>query len=217
MDLGAIYRDRFGGRTGVVKRDRVWQTLCRSFFNGLIGPDKTILDLACGYGEFINNVTARHKLAVDLNPDARQHLNGDVKFLLVSATNIPIPDGSVDIVFASNFLEHLPDKDTCNQVFEEIKRILVPGGRFIVMGPNIRYAYREYWDWFDHFLPLSDRSLCEGLRQAGFRIIKNIPRFLPVTMEGRAPTADWLIRLYLAIPLVWHVMGKQFLIVAENE
>lgn len=217
MDLAAIYRDRFGDRIGIVKRDRVWKTLCGAYFDDLIGVDKTVLDLACGYGEFINNATALHKLALDLNPDARDYLTASVKFMLGSATKIPLPDEAVDIVFASNFLEHLPDKGTCSAVFQEVRRVLAAGGRFIVRGPNIRFAYREYWDWYDHFLPLSDRSLCEGLRQAGFRIVRAIPRFLPVTMEGSRPTANWMIRLYPSLPVVWPIMGKQFLVVAEKE
>src|ERR1039457_733784 len=52
MDLIAIYQERFT-KTGLGKRDQVWKALCRSFFDPLIGSDKIVLDLACGYGEFI--------------------------------------------------------------------------------------------------------------------------------------------------------------------
>lgn len=213
MQIDAIYQDRFASRTGLEKRDRVWRVLCRSYFDALIGPGKSVLDIGCGYGEFINNVTAAKRFAVDTNPDTPAHLNADVRFSLSTET---LPNEEIDVVFASNFIEHLPDKQACNAMFAEVRRVLRPRGRFIVMGPNIRFAYREYWDWFDHYLPLSDRSLCEGLRQAGFGIVSNTPRFLPVTMEGNRPTADWMIRAYLALPLIWHVMGKQFLVVAER-
>jgi hypothetical protein len=119
-------------------------------------------------------------------------------------------------VFTSNFLEHLPDKETCNKVFAEIRRTLDSGGRFIILGPNIKYLYREYWDYYDHYLPLSHLSLEEGLKLAGFNVTRNIPRFLPYTMKSSVPTAAWLIELYLMIPLAWRFMGKQFLIVAEK-
>jgi hypothetical protein len=52
------------------------------------------------------------------------------------------------------------------------------------MGPNIRYAYREYWDYYDHYLPLSHLSLGEGLTQAGFAVERVSPRFLPYTMKS---------------------------------
>jgi hypothetical protein len=92
--------------------------------------------------------------------------------------------------------------------------VLKPGGTFIVMGPNIRYAYREYWNFYDHCLPFSDLSMAEGLRIAGFTIEENIPRFLPFTMQNKVPTHDILVRAYLALPVVWKLLGKQFLITA---
>src|SRR5208282_4476822 len=82
-----------------------------------------------------------------------------------------------------------------------VREVLKHGGKFIIMGPNIRYTYREYWDFYDHYLPLSHLSLAEGLRIAGFRIKENIPRFLPYTMNNNAPTQDLLVRAYLALPI----------------
>ena len=156
------------------------EVLCRSFFNELVGEDKTVLDLACGYAEFIKAVRAEKKIAVDLNPDARNLLAPDITHYRSPATDLSaVPGATVDVVFTSIFLEHLRDKTECDKVFAEVKRVLRPGGRFIVMGSNIRYAYREYWDYYDHYLPLSHLSLAEGLRQAGFEVTTNIPRFLP--------------------------------------
>jgi len=88
---------------------------CVSVFQPLVGEDRVIVDLACGYGEFINNILGRKKYAVDLNPDARGHLGTDVEFCLSRAdTMTAIADASVDVVFASNFLEHLRTKDECD-------------------------------------------------------------------------------------------------------
>jgi len=214
-DLATIYRARFD-ETGIDKRNQVWQALCAGFFNQLVGPDQNVLDMACGYGEFINNVAAKSKSAIDLNPDARHHLAAGIQFQQCPATSMDIQSGSKDVVFTSNFLEHLPSKDACSTVFNEVLRVLRPGGRFIVMGPNIRYAFKEYWDFYDHYLPLSDRSLSEGMQAAGFDIIKNVPRFLPFTMKSKAPSGSAVIKLYLSMPFVWPLFGKQFLIVARK-
>lgn len=216
MDLAAIYRSRFE-ETGLTKRNAVWTVLCRDFFNPLIGEKKDVLDMACGYGEFINNVSARSKTAIDMNEDAPKYLSSAVRFFRCPATAMaPVADASQDVVFTSNFLEHLPTKADCNTVFSETLRVLRPGGKFVVLGPNIRYAYKEYWDFYDHYLPLSHLSLAEGLQQSGFEVIRSIPRFLPYTMKSRLPSADFIIATYLRLPIVWRFFGKQFLVVARK-
>ncbi len=215
-DLQKIYAERFG-QTGLDKRKRVWKILCDGLFDGLVGPEQRVLDLACGYGEFINQIAARKKYAVDLNPDSPKHLDPDVEFHSRLANQLDfLGDGEVDVVFTSNFLEHLPDKAACDAVFAEIRRVLAPGGRFIILGPNIKYCYKEYWDYYDHYLPLSHLSLAEGLMQSGYRITMNVPRFLPYTMNSSMPTSDALVRLYLKLPLAWSIFGKQFLVVAAK-
>jgi ubiquinone/menaquinone biosynthesis C-methylase UbiE len=216
-DVSTIYRDRFAN-TGLAKRQRVWKVLCEEFFSKLIAPNATVLDVACGYGEFSNNITAAHKFAVDLNPDSPEYLNPDVVFTRTAATDLSaIKSDSIDVAFTSNFLEHLKSKDECNAVFAEIRRVLKPGGRFIVLGPNIRYCYAQYWDYYDHYLPLSDLSLAEGLRIANYDVVRVIDRFLPYTMNNNTPTRDFLVRLYLKMPFAWRFLGKQFLVIAQKK
>ena len=214
--LQKLYETRFQ-QTGVEKRKRVWEVLCRSFFQPLIGPTQDILDVACGYGEFINQIEARNKAAIDMNPDAARYLNPGIALRQVPADDMRgIGEQSFDIVFTSNFLEHLPNKSVLDAVFGEVRRVLRPGGRFIILGPNIRYAYKQYWDYYDHYLPLSHLSLAEGLGAAGFEVARVIPRFLPYTMNSATPTPASLVRLYVALPFAWRVFGKQFLVVARK-
>lgn len=215
-DLATLYAARFA-ETGLEKRARVWRVLCRRFFQKRIARDATVLDIACGYGEFVNNIEAGRKIAIDLNPDAAGHLGPHVIFYRTPASDLSMIEAeSVDAAFTSNFLEHLPSKAVLDDVMAEVLRVLRPGGRFIILGPNIRYAYAEYWDYYDHYLPLSHLSLAEGLRLAGFEVDEVIPRFLPYTMKGRTPSHPWLVHAYLAVPLAWRVMGKQFLLTAKK-
>ena len=215
-DLSKLYRFRFreADRAGKM---RIWKVLCERFFQPLIGEDRVIVDLACGYGEFINNIRGRKKYAVDLNPDARANVADDVEFCLSRADAMAaIADGVVDVVFASNFLEHLRTKEECDRVLAEVRRVLRPGGRFVIMGPNIRYLAAEYWDFYDHYLPLSHLSLEEGLVQADYEIVSIIPRFLPYTTRSGLPQHPLLVALYLKIPLAWRVLGKQFLVIGRK-
>lgn len=216
-DLKSLYRHRFSA-SELPAKNALWKTLCESHFQKYVNPaSDTVLDLACGYGEFINNIRAARKLAVDLNPDSPGAVADDVVFHAVAANALgPIADGSVDVVFTSNFFEHLPDKTALQEVLGEVCRVLKPGGRLIAMGPNIRYLPGAYWDFIDHHLPLSERSLVEALQLAGLHPGRVIERFLPYTTQSRLPQSDWLVRLYLALPVVWRFFGKQFLVEAAK-
>ena len=55
------------------------------------------------------------------------------------------------------------------------------------MHPNIRYLYKDYWDFFDHHIPLTDKSIAEGLEVVGFEVEMAIDRFLPFTTKSRIP------------------------------
>jgi SAM-dependent methyltransferase len=215
-DLASLYRFRFN-EADLPKKMKIWQALCHSFFQQFIEPQSTVLDVACGYGEFINNIKAGKKHAIDLNPDTASFLKREVSFHQTRADAMEgIPTGSIDVAFTSNFLEHLESKSACDSVLKEVLRVLRPGGKFIVMGPNIRYLAGEYWDFYDHHLPLSHSSLEEGLAINGFRVIRNIPKFLPYTTRSALPQHPALVSAYLKMPFVWPILGKQFLLVAEK-
>ena len=215
-DLKLLYRFRFD-ESDLGQKLKIWQVLCADFFQKYVKQDASVLDVACGYGEFINNIRAKTKHAIDLNPDTVRFLSKDINFHQTPANAMHgIPDASIDVVFTSNFLEHLESKAACNDVFREIMRVLRPGGRFIVMGPNIRYLAGEYWDFYDHHLPLSHLSLEEGLAVAGFDIQTVIAKFLPYTTRSALPQHPLLIKLYLKVPLAWRILGKQFLLVVSK-
>lgn len=213
QDLQKIYDRRFG-RTAAYRR-RVWRVLTASFFNRWVRADAAVLDLGCGYGEFINHIAAGRKFAMDLNPDAPRHLATGVTFLSQDcAAPWPVLEASLDVVFTSNFFEHLPDKDCLRRTLQQAWRALRPGGRLIALGPNIKYLPGAYWDFFDHHLPLTEVSLGEGLEITGFKLETVVPRFLPYTLVNAPEYPLVLLRFYLALPWLWWVKGRQFLVVA---
>jgi SAM-dependent methyltransferase len=215
-DLAALYRHRFEEASLERKRD-IWRVLCARFFQRYVAADGVVLDLASGYGEFINNIVAKEKVAVDINPDAPRFLDPGIRFHALPATDLgAIEPASIDTVFTSNFFEHLPDKGALRQVFAEVHRILRPAGRFLAMGPNIRYVGGAYWDFFDHHLPLTHESVAEGLAISGFEVERVIDRFLPYTTRSRLPQHPALVALYLKVPLAWRILGSQFFVVARK-
>ena len=216
-DLSKLYRHRFK-EADRDKKLEIWREICRGYLQKKIGPNQTVLDLASGYGEFSQNIHAARQIAVDLNPDAKRMLPGHVEFHNVSATDFAstVGEGVVDVVFTSNFLEHLPTKRELDLVFAEVIRVLKPGGRFLILGPNVKYLATEYWDFYDHYLPLSHLSVEEGLIQSGFEVSEIIPKFLPYSTRSALPQAPIFVSTYLKVPLAWKILGKQFLITGRK-
>jgi ubiquinone/menaquinone biosynthesis C-methylase UbiE len=212
--LKALYAERFAGDRE--HRAAMWRVLCAGFFDRYVQPSDTVLDVAAGGCEFINAVRAGTRIAVDVNPAVRDAAGPGVTALVASADELTdVPDGSIDVVFASNFFEHV-DRPTILAVMAEAHRVLRPGGRFLVLQPNIRFCARDYWMFFDHVTPIDDRALGEAFTLSGFEVTTVVPRFLPFTTKSRLPTAPWLIRGYLAFPPAWRLLGKQSFLLAER-
>lgn len=214
--LKQIYRQRFGAEERA-SRNGVWRVLCRHFFQRFVPPEATVLDLAAGNCEFINNIQAAQKIAVDLNEDVRNFAAPEVRVVIAySHAMTEIASESVDIVFVSNFFEHLPDKSALLATLNEIRRVLRRGGKLLILQPNIRLLNGAYWDFIDHLLPLTQHTLAEALELTDMPIEFMRVRFLPYTTRSRLPRTPWLVWLYLRVrPAQW-LMGKQTFLVARK-
>ena len=213
--LKSEYRQRFSAAAAY--RDQVWQILCRQYFSRLVAKTDTLLDLCCGWGEFVNNISAAKKYAMDLNPDAGVRLSSDVEFLHQDCSQPwPLSSESLDVVFSSNFIEHLPDKAAVELTLKEAHRTLKVGGKIVLLGPNIRFVTSDYWDFWDHHIAMSDRSVAEILGLTGFQIEQQVDRFLPYTMSGSRHPPLAFVSAYLRVPTLWPFFGKQFLVVGKR-
>ena len=198
-------------------RNSLWQLLCRDFFQRLVTEEANLLELGCGWGEFSNNINAGRKYAMDLNPDAALKLNHGVEVLVQDCSEPwPIADASLDVIFTSNFLEHLPNKSAVESTLRHVWRCLKPGGQIICMGPNGRLLPGTYWDFWDHHVMITDRSLAELLKLSGFTVTKQLSRFLPYSLSRKWNPPLWMVRYYLRMPVVWRILGKQFLLIGEK-
>lgn len=215
IDLEEIYERRFAGLEEY--RRSVWRVLADDIFARWVSPGSSLLDLGSGYCEFINHIAARRKYAMDLNPATERHASRDVAVLLQDCS-LPwqLEPASLDAVFTSNFFEHLPDKAALERTVKNALRSLKPGGRLIALGPNIRYTGTAYWDFFDHHIALSDKSLTELLEKCGFEMEYRRAQFLPYTMADGRQYPAWVLRSYLRIPFAWRLFGKQFLLIARK-
>jgi len=214
-NLTQIYEKRFSGHENY--RNRVWKILIRDFFSKWIKHTDHVLDLGCGYGEFINHVNCEVRYAMDLNPKTKSLLDKEIIFHQQDCSKPwKIDQNSLDLVFTSNFFEHLPNKESLDLTMGEIKKALKPGGRLIAMGPNISVLNGKYWDFWDHHVALSDQSLFELLEIHDLSIEQSESKFLPYNMVRVKERPLVLVSLYLSLPFLWKLFGKQFLIVAKK-
>jgi SAM-dependent methyltransferase len=214
-ELEAVYGRRFDAVQYARKR-AVWRELGR-YLQRYLPADATVLDLGSDGGHFLAGITAATKVAVDIR-DTSAAMPVDVHFVQSDSLRLreSMPVGSFDVVFISNFLEHLPSRqaviDQMHVVFDRLR----PGGRVIVIQPNVRLTGGSYWDFIDHSTPLTERSLAEAAALAGFRRHTVVTRFLPYTTKGRMPKHGLLVRLYLRCRPAWLLLGKQSLYVGEK-
>lgn len=214
--LSNIYASRYSGEDEDKKR-AIWKVLCKEFLQTYVRHSDCVLDIAAGHCEFINNITCSEKYAVDISKRIKKYADKNVKIYICDAQKLPKQlTGKINVVFMGCFLEHLPSKDAIILVLREIKRVLVPGGKLLILNPNIRFSTADYWDYFDHLTPVSDRSVVEALKSLGYRIELCIPRFVPNTIKDSLPKSTFLVRLYLHLPFLFPIFGKQMFIVASS-
>lgn len=194
------------------RRVVVWREVCR-YLERFIAPGGDVLDVGTGYGDFINNVRARRKAALDLSDAVASHLAPDVEFKAQSCTEMPYPAESFDAVFASNVLEHL-DAAQARQMLGEAQRVLRPDGRLVLIQPNFKYCAPHYFDDYTHVQIFTHVGLADLLASQGFQVIEVQPKFLPLTMKSRVPKSALLVRAYLHSPV--KPFGAQMLLVARK-
>ena len=214
-ELASVYERRFSDEESA-RKHALWKVLCRHL-QRYVGPDAAVLDVACDRGYFIENIIARERWATDVR-DMSEFLSEGVRFVQADGLTLDrhLPHDSFDLVFMSNYLEHLGSGGEVVRQFEVTRALLRPGGSVLVLQPNIRLVGGAYWDFIDHKVALTERSLAEAAELAGLRTTRVVTRFLPYTTKGRLPTSARLARLYLALRPAWFLLGKQTLFEAQR-
>jgi len=213
--LKEVYEHRFDA-DDQARKDAIWRELGR-FLQRYVPADGRVVDIACDLGYFIRNIRARERWATDIR-DVGSSLPADVHFIRASGLDLAdvLPNDSFDLAFFSNYLEHLPSTEAVLEQLRVAFAILKPGGRVLILQPNIRLIGGAYWDFIDHQAALTEKSLAEAATMAGFATRKVITRFLPYTTKSRMPQHPLLVRAYLSVPLAWALLGKQTLYMGEK-
>jgi SAM-dependent methyltransferase len=216
LDLERIYQYRFDGIAPATKA-AVWRRIASWVLRDAIRlrdgqPVRTVLDPACGDGEFLNACSGRGMAwsGGDLRSRSEQ-LTHEVQFHQGEFQKAVFEHGH-DLIWISNLLEHLPSAEAVQDFLASCKGALSPGGVITIMGPNIKYCAADYWDFADHLLALSHLTVLEHLVSVGLQVLVVQDRFLPYSFRSRLPTHPRLVQLYLKNSWAWPLLGKQFLI-----
>ena len=120
-------------------------------FNFLKKKNLSVLDLGCnaGYGtELISHKYSIKIKGIDVNKEYINHAN---KILVESkndyrdydGSKIPFQSNSFDIVYSFHVIGHVQNIDI---FFQEIYRVLKPGGYLLIITPNARYKFFAFID-----------------------------------------------------------------------
>jgi ubiquinone/menaquinone biosynthesis C-methylase UbiE len=192
----------------------VWKAISEFIQQFIDEKNDAILDIGSGYCDFINNIVCKKKFAVDINKDCGLFCAKDVIFYRSSITNLEkIKPNSIDVIFASNLLEHFTDAEL-ELVLKELRRVLKKKSRVIVLQPNYKYAYKEYFDDYTHKKIFSHVSIIDFFESNGFKTYKCFPRFLPFSLKSFLPKSYLLTKIYLWS--FYKPMAKQMLLVFDR-
>ena len=107
---------------------------------------KTVLDIASGegYGAALLASVAKSVTGVDIDPATIGHAkhlynNPKLDFVIGTCDSVPLPNASFDVITSFETIEH---HDKHEEMLDEIKRLLRPGGTLIISSPN-RLTYSD--------------------------------------------------------------------------
>ncbi len=151
-----------------------------AFLQAELAPGLRVLDLGCGAGELTALAAAaagaQHVVGVDVAASALAraralHPELDLRLAEIDGP-LPLPDNSVEVVWASEVIEHVADTA---RWLSEVRRVLVPRGRLLITTPShgrlrmlIGGVERFSAPLGDHLHLYTSRSLRELLQEFGF-------------------------------------------------
>ena len=163
------------GRSGSLANREYWwyrarRELFLTVFAPLVDPGSRILEIGSADGPSVEWLASLgDRIATDLDPTGLAP--GDV---CASATALPFPAATFDVVGAFDVVEHVPDEAT---VFAELRRILRPGGVLLISVPAYQWAWTELDDLAGHHRRYTRPRLTRAATDADFEVIRSTHAF----------------------------------------
>lgn len=157
-----------------------------------------LLDVGAGTGLLAQAAAAdvARVVALDGSPAMCAHLERkftrlgltNAEALLGDATNLPLANGTIDVVVSNYCLHHLPDADK-GRALVEIGRVLRPGGRMVFADMMFRIGIANPRD--RAVIALMVRRMASRGPSGVLRLLKNAVRVLSGRGEHPASVGWW--------------------------
>ena len=153
------------------KRHVLWRTLVESVFQRLVRPTDTVVELGAVAA---TSSTTSPRRAGSLSTSGRASSGRSAaasEDYIGSVDDLGfLDDGTVDLIFASNLLEHLT-REQVESLSDEAARVLAPGGRLVLVQPNFRpICAKHYFDDYTHVSIWSDVGMAGFLEARGWEL-----------------------------------------------
>jgi len=145
-----------------------------------LSPNKRLLDVGCGTGHFIDYCQQHGWQVNGVEPNQTARTQAEDKTKIIIQQDISeIVDASYDVITLWHVLEHLPDLE---QVMNQLKYLLAPGGVLIIAVPNYEAfeatVFKEYWAAYDvprHLYHFNQKSVAYLTKLHGLKIVRTYP------------------------------------------
>jgi len=147
---------------------------CIKYINkdDLLRCHKVLLEIGCGNGrmtEFIKE--AFTVLATDISgkmiEEARERVPG-VYFAETDGYTLPFDDNSIDIVFSYIVFQHFKTKEMVESNFQEVLRVLKPGGIFKVRIRTDKVKMDQWWSGVSY----TEQTIGNLIKETGYELIR---------------------------------------------
>jgi SAM-dependent methyltransferase len=169
-----------------------------------LGPDVRFLEIGTGDGSLARYLATKCKsvLAIDVTDALKPAANApeNFRFALTPGVTIDAEDGSIDLAFSNQVMEHLHPDDAAAQL-REVHRVLRSGGLYICRTPHRMLGPSDISCYFDdvatgfHLKEYTFRELADLMKSTGFRSVR-------YRIEGAGR--------------VWWAAPARIMIIAEN-
>lgn len=205
------------GQLRIERRSQILNSLAE------LNVSQKVLELGCGTGEYTLRLfkISPKIIAIDISllliKQAKEKVkSSNVNFIVADAENLPFKDNTFDAVVGNAVLHHF-DLDNA---FEEIKRVLIPGGKIAFTEPNMLNPqnlivkniklFKKLLGESPHERAFFKWQMSRFLINKGFRnvYVKPFDFLHPVTPNLLIPLVSRLGRILEKIPIIKEIAGS---------